>query len=585
MVKKILHVFSTKQKFHLFVLYCITFIGALFEMLGLAGILSFINALTAPHEFIQNQYVQIVYTMLGFSRENDFVIFISVLLMIVYALKNAFMLLMSELQYRFVFKNQHRLSVRMLKAYIHEPYLFHASRNSVELRNNIANDVDTFFVVVLNCIQMLSEATICIMLLLVMLVADKTITIGVALFMGVILLVYTKVYRQRVDFYGNNRRNYAIRMNKWLEQALEGIKEIKILNGEKYFLSQYQSANYIYAESRRKHAFFSATPKPVMEASCIIAVLLVVTLKLARGVDPKYFVNTLYIFALAAYRILPSASKVATNMSTIMFNRASVDALYDDLVEIETRQLEEEKDCKHIQSENSIQLNFDDQIEIRNLCFRYPSSKDDILSNANLLIKKNKSTAFIGPSGAGKTTLADIVLGVLVPQKGSVYVHDVNVFNCLDEWHNKLSYIPQNIYLMDDTIRNNVAFGINEEKIEDEKIWKALKDAQLEDFVLQLDKGLDTVIGERGIRFSGGQRQRLGIARALYRDAEILVLDEATSALDNETEKSVMEAIDGLAGKKTLIIIAHRLSTIQNCDEIYEIVDKKVHKKEKRAEE
>lgn len=575
MIKKINYVFNRKQKMHLFILYIVILLGTAAELIGLAGILSFITVLMEPQKFLGNQYVQKIYIALHFQSENQFIIFIALVLMLIYVLKNAFLLLMNNLQYRFILHNQHRLSKRMLEAYIYEPYLFHTAHNSAELRTNIASDVDTFFVVVLNILQLLTEVTVCIILLSVMLVADKSITIGVIVLMGAFLLVFAKMYKKKVSYYGKERRKYMIKMNKWLDQSLGGIKEIKILNREKFFVEKYAKTNLDYVENRRKYTFFSVTPKPMIETVCIVAVLMIISLKLARGVAPEYFIRTLYIFALAAYRMIPSASKIASYLSNITFNKVAVDSLYADLKEIEERKFAQKEKGVQLEQECK-EITFKKEITIKNLSFRYPNVEQYVLKDINFKIPQNKSVAFIGPSGAGKTTLADIILGVLTPEKGSVYVDGVNVFENLKSWHQKLSYIPQNIYLMDDTIRNNIAFGIDEQNIDEGKVWKALEGAQLADFVRGLERGLDTTIGERGVRFSGGQRQRIGIARALYYNSEILVLDEATSALDNETEKAVMEAINNLSGKKTLIIIAHRLTTIQNCDIIYEVKEGRV---------
>lgn len=249
-----------------------------------------------------------------------------------------------------------------------------------------------------------------------------------------------------------------------------------------------------------------------------------------------------------------------------MFNKPAIDAVYRDLKQID--ELENSKVSKDV---NEKTLGLKKSIKIEKLSFKYPDAENFVLQNVNFEIFKNKSTAFIGPSGAGKTTLADIILGALEPTEGCIWADTVNIQEHMNAWHKNLGYIPQSIYLMDDTIRNNIAFGIRNEDIEEDKVWKALEQAQLKEFIQSLDRGLDTEIGEGGVRLSGGQRQRIGIARALYNDPEVLVLDEATSALDNETEGAVMEAIDRLSGTKTLIIIAHRLTTIKNCDIIYEV--------------
>jgi len=298
--------------------------------------------------------------------------------------------------------------------------------------------------------------------------------------------------------------------------------------------------------------------------------LLVVIFKLLRGVDSVYFVSTMSVFAVAAYRLLPSFNRISGYLSRIMFNKVSVDAIYEDLKAVEElEKVEREED-------NSSAIKFEKDIRVDNMSFKYPDSEKNVISDVDILIPKNKSVAFIGPSGAGKTTLADIILGILYPQKGGIKVDGVGISGNSKAWKEKLGYIPQAIFLTDDTIKRNIAYGIDDAEIDEKRIQEVINEAQLREYVDSLPDGIETEIGERGVRLSGGQRQRIGIARALYSNPEILVLDEATSALDTETETAVMEAINHLSGKKTMIIIAHRLSTIENCDIVFEIKDGKV---------
>lgn len=282
--------------------------------------------------------------------------------------------------------------------------------------------------------------------------------------------------------------------------------------------------------------------------------------------DIVSFVTTLSVFAVAAFRMLPSFNKITGYISGMMFNKPAIDSVYRDLKEIERLMGQ-----KTIEQKDTVNITLNKSIQFNDVSFHYSGSDKWILKDANLEIQKNTSVALIGASGAGKTTAADLILGILEPQEGTVTIDGVDIKKCMKSWHEEIGYIPQVIYLMDDTIRANVAFGIPESEIDDTRIEKALWEAQLDQFVQALPDGLDTMIGDRGVKLSGGQRQRIGIARALYRNPNVLVLDEATSALDSDTEKEVMEAIDGLHGTRTLIVIAHRLSTIRKCDKIYEV--------------
>ena len=312
-----------------------------------------------------------------------------------------------------------------------------------------------------------------------------------------------------------------------------------------------------------------------METVCICGLLLFMSTRIYLGADMASFVPVMSVFAIAAVRMLPSFNRISGCIGAITFNKASVDAVYNDLKEIEGLRVQFEEDSK-----DSVEVTLNDVLSIQNVTFAYPSKPDKvILNNVSIKIPKNSSVAFIGPSGAGKTTLADVILGVLKPQEGRVFCDDMDVYEHLHSWHKIVGYIPQSIFLIDDTVRANVAFGIDEKEINDEKVWEALEEAQLADFVREQKDGLYSRVGDRGVKLSGGQRQRIGIARALYSNPQILVLDEATSALDTDTETAVMEAIDSLAGSKTMIIIAHRLTTIKNCDVVFEVRNGSVFEK------
>ena len=303
-----------------------------------------------------------------------------------------------------------------------------------------------------------------------------------------------------------------------------------------------------------------------METVCIGGMMSVVILKILRGVNLSYFIPTLSVFVVAAFRMLPSFGRITSFMNMMIFNKPAVEAVYNDV-----RIMNELDELKTVENDN--ELIFNNKIDISCVAYSYPNTTAEVLKRVDISIKKNESIGFIGPSGQGKTTLADIILGILTPSKGTIEVDGKDITENMTSWHHMLGYIPQTIFLCDDTIRKNVAYGINEEDIDDERVIRALEEAQIKDFVLRLEEGINTEIGERGVRLSGGQRQRIGIARALYNNPEVLILDEATSALDNDTEVAVMDAINRLQGNKTLIIIAHRLSTIENCDKIYRIND------------
>lgn len=575
MLKKINFIFTKSQKRRLVMLFVVILIGTFLELLGVTAILPFINVILSPDKIESMKYLGDIYRWLGMKTPNEFILLAAIVLIVIYIVKNAYVAEMYNLQYRFVYNNQRRLSLRILDAYLKQPYSFHLSHNSSELMRNVSTDTNMFFAAVLGTIQLLTELCVCAVLAIFLFFMDKSITIGVAVFLTLFIIIFYRGFRKNLAHTAERNRYYTAGITKWLQQSFGGMKEIKVLSRERFFLQNYEHDYKEYADAQRKYLFMQIVPRPVMEAMCVSGLLLVVAMKLYIGVSGTYFVTTLSVFAVAAFRMLPSFNRITNSLSVIMFNKVSVDAVYEDLKQVE--ELQKQIDEKKEDYEN---VSMQKEIKIENLQFRYPNTDHYVLDHVSLSIPKNKSVAFIGPSGAGKTTLADIILGVLEPEGGTVLVDGINIFNNLDAWHHNLGYIPQSIFLTDDTIRNNIAFGIPEDEISDEQIQHVLREAQLEDFVGSLPDGVDTIIGERGVRLSGGQRQRIGIARALYTNPEVLVLDEATSALDNDTETAVMEAIDNLSGNKTLIVIAHRLTTIKNCEIVYEVRDGKVKQKE-----
>lgn len=547
----------------------IVVVGSLLELLGVTAILPFVEVATTPEIILKKDYLLYAYNFLGMNNTNTFLAFIAVSLIIIYIFKNCFLIMMNSFIFRFTYNNQRRLAYRLLSSYVRQPYSFFVSRNSSELIRNINQDVSMLFDTVLSCMFLLNEGIVCSLLVVVLMMTDKSITIGVALLLLFTVVFILKGFKKNLEKRGTEVRDSRAGIDLWLLQTFGGIKEAKIYERERFFLRKFDEQYCKFAESHRKNQILAYLPKPFMETLCIGGVLAIITIKLLLGTAPEYFVSTISVFAVAVFRLLPSFNRMSSYMSRVMFNSPSVDAIYDDLKAIEKLEIGQN-------SSNSVEeMKFEREIQIKEISFQYENSEQQVLRNVSFSIPKNKSVAFIGTSGAGKTTLADIILGVLVPQHGDIYVDGISTTQNRSAWHNKLGYVPQSIYLIDDTIRNNILFGVDE-SVDESRLVKAIEGAQLQEFVSQLPNGLDEVIGEGGIRLSGGQRQRIGIARALYNDPEVLVLDEATSALDNDTESAVMDAIDNLAGKKTLIIIAHRLSTINNCDYVYEVGNKKV---------
>ena len=388
--------------------------------------------------------------------------------------------------------------------------------------------------------------------------------VSLMIIMGVFVLIFTRLYRRRLTACGERYRTLYAAKEKWLLQTFHGIKEIKVMGREAFFYRNYAGTNYAFAEADREQNLNQMLTRPMIEITCIGGLLSIIAVQIACGAPISQYISVLSVFAMAAMRLLPSFNRIMSNTSSVMASVPGLDALANDM---------RRADAMHqdLPPQTGKPVRLDHAVEVSGLTFTYPGKTRPVLQDVSLTIPKHSAVALIGPSGSGKTTLADIILGLIQPQSGSVLVDGNSIFDNLDSWHKLVAYIPQNIYLIDDSIRANVAFGSAEEEISDDKIWQALKSAQLDTFVRSLEKGLDTMVGDQGVKLSGGQRQRIGIARALYHNPEVLVLDEATSALDSETETAVMDAINRLQGNKTILVIAHRLTTIRNCDTIYEV--------------
>lgn len=570
-LKKILYIFSKKQKIHIVLLVGIIVVGSLIEMIGLALLVPFINAMTNPASVNTTWYLSYLYKMLGFSNISMFLAFFAFAIVTIYVLKNVYLGVMYSLIYRFTYNNQRRMAYRLLTCYLKQPYLFFTHYNSSELIRNIEQDTSMFFDTVSASMMLLNEIIVCGLLVIVIFSTDPVMALGVTVFLALCMVTVLRLFKRMLREKGQNVRTSMANINKWLLQTFGGIKETKVAGKEQFFLDNVDKFYNIFSENHRQSQILQYLPKPIMETVSICGVLLLIGIKLTMGADPMSFVAILSVFAVAAMRLLPAFNRISNYISRIMFNHASVNSVYDDLIEIE--ELENSKTAIDVDEEIP---GYNNKLDINNLTFRYPEADKNVLTDVSISIPKNKSVAFIGPSGAGKTTLADIILGVLTPTSGTICIDDFDISKSMNSWHKIIGYIPQTIFLMDDTIRNNILYGTSEEEVDESLLAQAIADAQLTKVIDELEDGLDTVVGERGVRLSGGQRQRIGIARALYNNPQILILDEATSSLDNDTEKAIMEAIDSLAGKKTLIIIAHRLSTISNCDYIFRIENEKV---------
>ena len=565
--------FSRKQKAHLFLLLFIILGGAIAELLGVSMVLPFAELLIDGEKLQNNNLFINVMKLLQISNTDGLIAFLGISLIIVYVLKNVYLIFMYYYQYKFIYYNQKTLAAKLMKRYMNMPYLFHTTENSAVLVRTINEDVNRCFLVVLNSLQIITEVCVVLTLGMYLLYTDVLMTLSILILVGGCAIIFVKIFRKKTQKYGKDYQYASGKMIQWLNQGFGGIKEIKVSEKTDFFVDKYEENYLKYATAQLKFQVLGQMPKGILETLTIGVVMLVVIIKVLSGVDMRETLPQLSAFIIAAYRILPSANRINNSLNTIMFNMPSMNKICNDL--IYTQDKIERNEPKSYCGGDVIY--FKQDITIQSLSFRYPGKEKYVFRNVFMKIYRGESVAIVGPSGAGKTTFVDLILGLLNPEQGVILVDGIDILENKKAWANLVGYIPQTIYLSDDTVRNNIAFGYKE--IDDKKVWKALKQAQLDKFIQGLDKGLDTIVGERGVQLSGGQRQRIGIARALYHDPDILILDEATSALDTNTELAVMEAIEKFKGEKTMIIIAHRLSTIQNCDRVYEVRDSEIFEK------
>src|SRR5699024_7870313 len=407
------------------------------------------------------------------------------------------------------------------------------------------------------------EILVIICILTLLLVTAPLATIVASTLLGGSVILFFTFLRKKISRLGKEQQEVSGTMIKWVNQGLGASKEVKVSGKEGFFIRAYTRQSQIKANNSRYMKMLELVPRLFIETLLISIVLLTMLIILFQGTGTTQLVSTMALFAMAAFRLMPSITRVVSLITTIRYNQPALEVVYHDMFT--------NKEHSSAITKNKVVINkgartYTDSIKLEQVFFRYPKQKEYAIKGVSLTIPIGKSVAFVGESGAGKTTVIDIILGLFEPNKGKVLVDGQEISSQKNIWQQKIGYIPQFIFLSDDTIRGNVAFGIDEAEIDEEAVWRALEQAQLKGFVKELPEQLDTTVGERGVRLSGGQRQRIGIARALYHNPEILFMDEATSALDNETESEIMRAIDGLKGEKTLIIIAHRLSTIENCD-------------------
>lgn len=566
-LKKIQILLDKKQKRTMLFLILLMIIGAVLETASLGALIPVIQTIMKENAIVESRYLSALYKWLGCTSEGQFTVYIMLTVICLFIIKNIFLYLQQKCTLRFVYGNQFDTSEKMMKSYLRKNYEFYLNADTAVVQRNITSDVNNMYGLILALLTLISEGIVFICLAAICFFSDAVLTLLIAGILCLLLIVIEKVLKPILHKAGEDNQNYYSGLFKWISQTVQGIKEVKITGREKYFVEEYVKCGHGYVEAVQKYSLYNNIPRLLIEAVCIACLLgYIIFMILVMGVEPKDMGDSLTALAAVALRLLPCVNRINNQINNIAYFEPFLMGVSDTLKEDTNT---ENTDMSFAEDEEKLPV--EKEILLKNITYAYPGTEKMIFEKADLTIPIGSAIGIVGTSGAGKSTVVDILLGLLTPQEGNIFADGVNVKEHYRGWLKNVGYIPQMIFMLDDTIRKNVAFGVPEEEIDEERLNTVLKEAQLYDFIQTLPEGMNTGIGERGIRLSGGQRQRIGIARALYHDPEVLILDEATSALDNDTEAAIMESINHFHGKKTLLIIAHRLQTIEKCDIVYRV--------------
>ena len=575
-MKPILHklnlLLDQKQKRTMFLLMLMMVVGAFLQTAGVGLLVEVVNVVIDPEAVVGNRLVGTIYRMAGSPDFRSFSVTVMLLLIATFVVKNLFMFLQLKAMFSFVYTNQFRTSERMMRNYLRRHYEFYLNADTAVVQRSITSDVNNMYALILCLLQLMSDGVVSIFVVAYCFLKNGVMTVILAAVMILLMVVVKKVLKPIMYKAGKDNQDYYSGLFKQISQAVQGIKDIKITGKESYFVEEYRKCGKGYVDAVQKYSLYNNIPKLLMETVCVATMMLFMIWQILSGAQTDNMMEMLSTLAAAAYVLLPAVNRINNQINSMAyfepFFMGVADNLQDEISgeKVDFAEFErpvEKMPVKHM-------------IELKNVTYSYPGTDKLIFDHADLQVPVGKAVGIVGTTGAGKSTVVDIMLGLLKQQEGSVLADGVDIMTNYRGWLKNVGFVPQVSTMLDDTIRKNIAFGVPEEEIDEERIWEVLREAQLEDFVKSLPDGLETGIGERGIRLSGGQRQRISIARALYDDPEVLILDEATSAVDNDTEAAIMESINHFQGKKTLLIIAHRLQTIEKCDIVYRVENGKV---------
>tara|TARA_Y100000385_G_scaffold296_1_gene343 strand:- start:5611 stop:7233 length:1623 start_codon:yes stop_codon:yes gene_type:complete len=531
------------------------------EVFGLGILIPAISLLLDPEMIDKTPLISSIRNYLSEISNQNFIILFLVAIVVVYLVKALFIVFLTHKQNRFLANINAYISNNLFANYMNQPYSFHLDRNASELLKNIQIEIAGLSVFFLSLITLFIEGGFTISVLTTLIYIEPIGALSIGLFYGLLSIIFFQFTKNKLKIWGKQRQDLDSQTTKIALEGLGGIKDLLILGKTSFFTDMFSSKKYLKARVNSNHSTFSQLPRFFLEFLSIIGLVSFIILMLFQGKDTTSLISILGVFVAATFRMIPSLNRIISGVQSMKYYSNSLDIIHKEL-KINNR--------PNQAISQKTQFNFQNDIKLENISFSFNEDRV-ILKNINLKIKKGETIGIIGESGSGKSTLIDLILGLHKPTSGQIIIDGVSGLQTNQQWRKKIGFVSQSIYLIDDTIKNNIALGVQENEINDLKIIELLKQVQLEEFIINLKFGVNSKVGERGVQLSGGQRQRIGIARALYHDPDVIILDEATSALDNETEKDVMESFNNLKGVKTIIMIAHRTSTLKDCDFIYKI--------------
>jgi len=569
--KKLNILISRKEKRKGLLLTLLLLLGMIFEVLGIGLLLPILTAILNPEILLENEITKSIFDFLQINDKDQIVKVALGSLLLVYLLKSAYLIFLSFYQNKFTSVLSSNLSNKLFKNYLYKDYAFHIKRNSSELIKNLQVEISNFSNFLISIISLITESTLAFSVIITLFFIEPLATLIVLLLFGLSSFMFYQFTKNITTEWGKVREQIDSKSSKIVIEGLSGIKEVILLGKQSFFENQLEKMNSSKASMNSKALTLRQIPRYFLELLSVFSLIIFVFILLIQSKNVDNVIVTLGIFVAATFRILPSINRILSSLQNIKYYQSSIDVLYKEFEFINKK--------KDFFKRDIIRLAPNKSIDINQLCFIYPQTKKIILDNVTLKLQTGTTTGIIGVSGSGKSTLINIIVGLLKPSSGEILIDDnSNIQNNLDSWQNGIGYVSQEVFLSDQSILMNIAFGIKQESIDYKLIDKVLEQAQLSELILTLPEGYQTKVGERGVQLSGGQRQRIGIARALYRTPSILVLDEATSSLDVKTEEEIMMSVDNLKGQMTIIIVTHRLITLKNCDEIFSIKEGKLNK-------